>query len=125
MITTQQDVIDSYFDCWNTTEPEGRKAAVAKTWADDATSSDPVNEVTGHEKLAAMFAGTQETYPGHVFRQVGAFDTHHNLLRWRWEMVDPEGATVLDGIDVALQSDDGRLSYLAGFFGAEIPAVAA
>ena len=68
-----------------------------------------------------MFVGTQQAYPGHTFRQVGGIDTHHNLLRWGWEMVDASGATALDGIDVALRGDDGRLYYLAGFFGADVP----
>lgn len=125
MTTTHQNTIDGYFECWNTTDPQRRAAAVARTWAEDATSSDPLNEVTGHDQLTAMLAGVQEQYPGHTFRQVGAADSHHRLLRWGWEMVDPDGARLLDGIDVALVGEDGRLTYLAGFFGADLPAAAA
>ena len=117
-----QAVIDGYFECWNATDPERRAAAISRTWAEDATSSDPLAEATGHEALAAMFAAVQEQYPGHSFRQVGGCDGHHRLLRWGWEMVDADGARVLDGLDVALLSDDGRLYYLAGFFGADLPA---
>ncbi|MGI9599059.1 MAG: nuclear transport factor 2 family protein [Acidimicrobiales bacterium] len=120
-----QTLIDGYFECWNSTDPEQRAAAVTRTWADGATSSDPVHEATGHQELSAMFAGLQESYPGHSFRQVGESDAHHQLVRWGWEMLDPEGSTVLDGIDVALLSDDGRIYYLAGFFGADIPAATA
>jgi hypothetical protein len=35
-------------------------------------------------------------------------------------MLEPNGAKVLGGIDVALLGDDGRLSYLAGFFGTDM-----
>lgn len=122
--TTPQTTIDGYFECWNTTDPDRRAAAVARTWTEDATSSDPLSEVTGHDRLTAMLAGVQEQYPGHTFRQVGGFDAHHRYLRWAWEVVDPSGARVLDGIDVALLAEDGRLAHLAGFFGADIPAVA-
>lgn len=124
MTTSQQQIIDSYFECWNASNAEQRAEAIAKTWAEEATSSDPLAQVTGHDDLAAMFVGTQEAYPGHTFRQVGELDTHHNLLRWGWEMIDGAGNRVLDGIDVALFGDDGRLTYLAGFFGADIPATA-
>ncbi len=118
---TADAIITGYFECWNSTDADTRAAAVAKTWAEEATSSDPLNEVTGHDELSAMFAGLQEQYPGHSFRQVGASDGHHKLVRWGWEMIDPEGQTVLDGIDVALLADDGRIYYLAGFFGSDIP----
>lgn len=118
---TTQQLIDGYFECWNAADVAARSAAIAKTWVEEATSSDPLNEVTGHDALAAMFAGLQDSYPGHSFRQLGESDTHHKLVRWGWEMLDPHGEVVLDGIDVALLADDGRIYYLAGFFGAAIP----
>lgn len=123
-MTTTQEIINNYFDCWNLTDPDERAAVVTKTWTEDATSSDPLNEVTGHDALDKMFAETQQTYPGHQFRQVGELDEHHNLVRWGWEVLDAEGTSVLEGIDVALRAEDGRLTYLAGFFGANIPAPA-
>lgn len=116
-----QALIDGYFACWNATDADDRAAAVARTWSEDATSSDPMNEVSGHEALSAMFVATSDGFPGHTFRQVGAHDTHHRLVRWGWEMVDAEGARVLDGIDVAVIADDGRLGHLAGFFGIDVP----
>ncbi|MEM9132221.1 MAG: nuclear transport factor 2 family protein [Actinomycetota bacterium] len=114
-------LIDDYFACWNATDAADRAAAVARTWTEEATSTDPANAVAGHDELTAMFAASQEAFPGHRFRQVGGADSHHQLLRWGWEMLDADGARVLDGIDVAIVADDGRLSALAGFFGAELP----
>jgi hypothetical protein len=119
--STPQDIIDGYFECWNATDADARAAAIARTWTEEATSSDPLSEVTGHDELAAMMDAVRAQYPGHSFRQVGQPDGHHDLLRWSWEMVDAEGAGVVDGFDVALRAEDGRLSYLAGFFGASIP----
>lgn len=120
--TTQtQTLVDRYFDCWNSTTAEDRAAAVSETWTEDGTNTDPMGDVTGHDALLDMFAGTQAMYPGHTFRQVGAVDAHHNLVRWGWEMIDTEGTKVLDGIDVAEVASDGRLSRLAGFFGAAVP----
>ena len=117
---TSQDIVDGYFECWNAGDPDERSAAIAKTWTEEATSSDPLSEVTGHAELAAMMSTVQAQYPGHTFRQVGEVDGHHGLLRWSWEMVDVDGTKVLDGLDVALRGEDGRLSYLAGFFEAPV-----
>lgn len=120
-MTTTQETINSYFDCWNAATAEDRAAAVAKTWTEGATNTDPMASVTGHTALAEMFAGTQTVYPGHTFRQVGGLDAHHDLLRWGWEMVDAEGTKVLDGIDIAVVAEDGRLANVSGFFGAQLP----
>ena len=68
-----------------------------------------------------MFCGFHELYPRHTFRQAGGSDRHHQLLRWGWEMLAPDGTRVLDGLDVALVGDDGRIGYLVGFFGRDLP----
>ena len=121
--TDVQAVIDGYFSCWNATDPDTRVEAIGRTWAVDAHSSDPVADVTGHDQLAAMFAGFHATYPGSSFRQKGGFDAHHDLVRWGWEMIGPDGDVVLAGIDVAV-IDDRKISHLAGFFGYDLPTTA-
>ncbi len=119
--TDLQGVIDGYFACWNATDDADRLAAVERTWAVDATSSDPLAAVTGHAELAEMFAAFHVTYAGSSFRQKGGVDAHHDLVRWGWEMAGPDDAVLLDGIDVAVIGADGRIAHLAGFFGLEMP----
>ena len=116
------DLIAGYFNCWNTTDPHERRRAVEQVWTPDARTVDPIADATGHDALTAMFAEFHDTYVGNSFRQSGGVDTHHNLARWGWEMVGPDGAVALNGIDCALLADDGRISYLAGFFGIDLPA---
>jgi hypothetical protein len=114
--------IAGYFDCWNATDETARATAIERTWATNATSTDPMASVQGHAGIAEMMVGVGVMYPGHTFRQIGTLDAHHNLVRWGWEMIDPEGSRVIDGIDVALFDESGRLTNLAGFFGADMPA---
>lgn len=116
-----QTTIDSYFECWNSPDEASRMVAIERTWTAAATSTDPLADVTGHEAIANMMAGVGEQYPGHRFAQVGSIDVHHDLVRWGWQMVDPDGQQVIDGIDVAWVDPTGRISKLAGFFGAAIP----
>jgi len=122
--TTQHDLtttVSGYFECWNAPDHEARAAAIERTWAPDATSTDPVADVSGHDAIAAMMAATLDMYPGHRFAQIGDIDAHHDMVRWGWEMVDPDGQRVIDGIDVASVDGQGRLVKLTGFFGAAIP----
>ena len=112
--------IDGYFACWNTTDAVERRRLVEATWSPDARNVDPVLDATGHDALTDMFAGFHDTYAGHSFRPLGDADEHHGIARWGWEMVDPAGNVVLDGIDVAMVTE-GRIAYLVGFFGARLP----
>jgi hypothetical protein len=117
--TDLQTVIDGYFTCWNTTDADARLAAVEATWAPEARSVDPMADVTGHAELTGMFAGFHDLYAGHSFRQRGGVDEHHGIARWGWEMVDPTGTVVLDGIDVAMVTDR-KIAYLVGFFDSDM-----
>ncbi|MGB0113349.1 MAG: nuclear transport factor 2 family protein [Ilumatobacteraceae bacterium] len=121
--TDHRAVVDGYFDCWNTTDPAERVAAVQRVYTPEAHLVDPLVDVIGHDALVELFANFHVTYAGHSFRRSGGIDAHHNLVRWGWEMVDADGNVVLDGIDAALLADDGRISFVAGFFGAALPAV--
>lgn len=122
--TAQHDLtatVRSYFECWNAPDPEARGAAIERTWAPDATSTDPVADVSGHAAIGSMMVATLDMYPGHRFAQIGDIDGHHDMVRWAWEMLDADGHRVIDGIDVASVDDHGRLVKLTGFFGAAIP----
>jgi hypothetical protein len=90
--------------------------------APHARSVDPLYDVSGHDELAAMFAGFHDEHPGSSFRQHGLLDAHHDRVRWGWAMHDADGNIVLDGLDVATVDSDGRIEQLVGFFGVALPA---
>ena len=72
-------------------------------------------EARGHAALGEMVSGVQAKFPGHRFRKRSGVDTHHDQLRFAWDLVTPDGAVVVT---------DGRLERITGFFG-EAPAMAA
>jgi hypothetical protein len=121
-IPDHRAVVDAYFTCWNTLDDDERTRAVEAAYTAEAHLVDPLVDVRGHDQLRATFTGFHSAYEGHSFRQKGGIDAHHGLARWGWEMIGPDGTVVLDGIDVAILADDGRISSVAGFFGAAIPA---
>jgi hypothetical protein len=113
--------VDTYLAMWNETNPARRAGHIAQAWTDGGSYVDPLILAEGHSALSAMVDGVQAKFPGHRFRRVSGVDSHHDQLRFAWELVAPDGAVVVAGIDVGGLAPDGRLARITGFFG-ELPA---
>ena len=113
--------VDTYLAMWNETNPTRRAGHIAQAWTGDGRYIDPLITAEGHSALSAMVDGVQAKFSGHRFRRLSGIDTHHDQLRFAWELVAPDGAVVVAGIDVGGLAADGRLAYITGFFG-ELPA---
>ena len=50
-------------------------------------------------------------------RRTTGIDSHHDTLRYGWELVGPDGTVVAIGLDVGVLADDGRLRRVNGFLG--------
>ncbi|HEV8616974.1 MAG TPA: nuclear transport factor 2 family protein [Methylomirabilota bacterium] len=118
------DLVDTYLAMWNETDPEKRRQHIERAWARDGRYVDPLIEAEGHAALGEMVTGVQVKFPGHRFRRTSGIDTHHDHLRFGWELVAPDGSIVVAGLDVGTLTADGRLRGITGFFG-EIPVAAA
>ncbi|GAB7029978.1 nuclear transport factor 2 family protein [Streptomyces sp. NPDC021749] len=117
-MTEQQryaDAVARYFEAWNATEEEALGKAVAAAFDEQATYTDPLADVAGHDGLAAVIAGAHAQFPGFVFRQLGDVDGHHDVARFGWELVAPDGSAPVAGFDVARLADDGRIRTVVGF----------
>lgn len=50
-------------------------------------------------------------------RRVGTVESHNDRVRFRWEVVPPDGGDpVITGTDTGIVAPDGRLRLLSGFF---------
>ena len=115
--STLTDVVDAYIDMWNEEDADRRAELIRTAWADDARYRDPLLEADGHAGLGEMVVTVQGHYPGHRFRRTSGVDAHHDVARFGWELVAPDGAVFVAGVDVATLADDGRLRTILGFFG--------
>ena len=113
----QPKLVESYLDTWNETDPDARRSAVASVWAEDAQYVDPLASVSGHDQISDLIGGVHQQAPGHVFRLLDdRVDTHHNLVRFSWELVPASGGESLAvGFDVAVTGEDGRIRSVFGF----------
>jgi hypothetical protein len=113
-------IVDTYLATWNEPDAKRRARLIEQAWADNGRYVDPMLEADGHAALGDMVAGVQAKFPGHRFRRRSGVDTHHDQLRFAWDLVNLDGAVVVAGLDVGALAADGRLQRITGFFG-ELP----
>ena len=112
--------VDGYLAAWNEPDRDRRAALIARVWAADGRLIDPPLAAEGRAGIADMIAALQAQLPGHRFRRVSGIDAHHDQFRFAWELVGPDGAVALAGLDAGELAPDGRLRRVTGFFG-ELP----
>ena len=81
-------------------------------------------EADGHAGLNQMVESVHAQFPGHQFRRLSGVDLHHDRVRFAWDLVAPDGAVTVAGVDIGELAADGRLRSITGFFG-EPPAAEA
>ena len=110
--------IDAYLAAWNEPDAARRAELIAQVWTTDGRLIDPPMAAHGHAAISDMIAAVHAQFPGHRFRRASGIDTHHDQVRFAWELVSPAGAVVLSGLDVGELTAEGRLRRITGFFGA-------
>jgi hypothetical protein len=115
-VTDFNELAQRYIAVWNEPAPDKRARAVVELWSEDATYTDPLAAVAGHDGIAAVITGAREMFPGCVFKLLDRVDGHHDIARFGWALV-PEagGESVVIGFDVAVVGADGRLRAVHGF----------
>jgi hypothetical protein len=110
--------VDAYLASLDEPDAATRADLVARAWAPDGRYTDPLQELNGHDELAAMQPVVQEHYAGARFRRTSGIDAHHDSIRFAWDLTYPDGTEVNAGIDVGRVGPDGKLTSIVGFFGA-------
>ncbi|MFD3490378.1 nuclear transport factor 2 family protein [Streptomyces sp. NPDC058690] len=115
-MTAYEDAVRRYFAAWNAATPEDLAKAVAAAFTEDATYTDPLADVRGHDGLAAAISGARQQFPGFEFTLTGTPDGHHDIVRFSWDLVSTaDGSAPAAGSDVITLDDDGRISSVSGF----------
>jgi SnoaL-like domain len=120
MDVTTTDVtttVDTYLAMWNEPDRATRLALIERAWTTEGRYVDPLQEAKGHDALSAMVDAIQEQFPGQRFRRQSGVDSHHDQVRFAWDLAAPDGAVTVAGLDVGVVADDGRLVSITGFFG--------
>lgn len=108
-------LIDTYLAAYGETDADRRTRLINESFAADGSLTDPPFVATGHDQLHGTFGAVQEQFPGHTFRRTSGIDEHHGTARYRWDLVAPDGAVTLSGMDV-VTVEGGRIRQVVGFF---------
>jgi hypothetical protein len=116
IMNTLTDLIDRYIATWNETDAPRRRALIADTWSEGASYVDPMLEGQGHDGIDTMIVAVQERFPGHRFRRTGEVESHHDRVRFTWDLAPEHGEPVARGTDFGIVASDNRLRSITGFF---------
>jgi hypothetical protein len=117
-ITTDlTQLVDTHLVAYGEPDPDRRAELIAAVWTPDGRLVDPPMSGEGHAGIAALAEALQGQFPGHRFRRTTQIDAHHDVLRYGWALVGPDGRVAVAGEDVAQLAADGRLRQICGFFG--------
>jgi len=73
--------------------------------------------VSAGNGLAERIGRYQSAAPGTKVVPASGIDSHNDVVRYAWTIVDAEGRNLIEGIDVAECVDDGRLKRILMFHG--------
>lgn len=111
-------VVDAYQAAWNEGDAVKRGALLDTAWSDDGRYVDPTADVTGRDALVAQIDSFRGSLPGAKVDGTSAVATGDGAVHFRWNTSGLGGLVNVEGMDVGLTGADGRLTLIAGFFGA-------
>ncbi|GIH12833.1 nuclear transport factor 2 family protein [Rugosimonospora africana] len=110
------ELVGRYLAIWNEPDASVRRAAIAGVWTESGSYTDPLAAVDGHDAIDALIGAARAQFPGLVFESNGPVDAHHNTARFGWRLVPAGGGdSIVEGFDVAVLAEDGRISGVYGF----------
>lgn len=113
--------IDQHLAGYCEPDPARRAELITDAWSAQGTLVDPPMDGTGHDEICRLVDIVLTHFPGHHFVRTSAVDTHHDMARYAWSLVDPDGTEATSGLDVAQFDADGKLLHITGFFGPLMP----
>ena len=115
-MNTLTDLIDRYIAAWNEPDTGRRRDLIAHTYAEGASYLDPMLQAEGRDGIDAMIVSVQERFPDHRFRRTGDVESHHDRVRFTWDLTPEDGPAVVSGTDFGVVTLDNRLAAITGFF---------
>lgn len=116
-MTQLENLIDTYCSAWNEPDVQRRDAIIASIWHTDATYTDPGVHAAGRQELSDHIGRILTRRVGAKVIRTSNIDDHHDVVRFNWKVVMPDGSILRHGIDFGEISADGMIRRIIGFFG--------
>ena len=127
-----EQLADRYRALWNEPDPERRRRLIAELWTEDGSqilqppqemreiAASPgigmaaTLEARGHAELEARAATSYERWVGSdglSFRRRDDVDRLHDVVKFHWEAVAPNGEVAAVGLDFLILATDGHIRH--------------
>jgi hypothetical protein len=128
--TEAEQLADRYVALWNEADPERRRRLIAELWTEDGSQIlQPPQEMLeiaarpglglaatlearGHAELEARAATSYEQWVdsgGLSFRRRDDVERLHDVVKFHWEAVSPDGEVTGAGLDFLVLGAEGRI----------------
>jgi hypothetical protein len=115
-------IAETYIATWNETDPQRRRACLARDWDEAVTYRDPMAMTEGYAALDALMADVHARYPGFRFALSGTPGGYDGVVRLAFSF-GPDGVPPpVEGSDVLIVRG-GRIAKVIGFLD-KVPAQA-
>ena len=114
-LDTLKDNWNAYMAAYGTQAEDERARLLEQCVSDDVVFTNPAGDGKSRANLSAHIAGFQKGNPGAYFTTDKIYPQKDKLLA-AWSMHKPDGTRVATGYNFVRPDEDGRFSYLAGFF---------
>ena len=111
------DIIAKYDEAWNTRDASRRRELLEEALSVDCELVEPRGRFHGRDSVLQRIEGFSSRFPGARVDLTTKVDEHNGITRYGWRIVDHDGKSLLDGIDVVERAADGRLRRVVMFFG--------
>jgi hypothetical protein len=110
--------IDDYFAAWNEPQAEQQRALLERSVTADVELVHPTwGRSQGIDALLTGIDKYRSALPDTAIVLASGLDSHNDVVRYGWDIVDQHGQRVMDGIDVVELASDGRLKRILLFHG--------
>jgi hypothetical protein len=112
-----EQLIDTYCSAWNEPDPQRRQEIINVVWDEAGTYTDPNVYIVGRQDLVEHIGRVLARRVGARIVRTSVVDSHHDLVRFAWQVILADGTLLPEGIDFAEISSDGKIRRIMGFFG--------
>ena len=111
------EVLSAYFAAWNEVDAEARCHLLSRSVEGDVELLDPSGRCEGVHGLVGRIERYQSRFPETTVVPTSGVDGHNDVVRYAWAIIDPEGRSIMNGLDVAERASTGRLQRILLFHG--------
>jgi len=109
--------ISDYFAAWNVPAAPARMKLLEHALADDVEFVEPNGHWRGRDQVSQRITWMHDQLPGTTIAIATVVDSHNNVHRYGWELIDGGGTVLMEGIDVVEMAADGRIRRVLMFHG--------